>query len=127
AARRGAIEGRVPGKDEKTGAAHQAPDESPAAKTVAHGAALLRLAVDFSLPPLEQALALGARAVLREVVVDQLDVGEPRRLRRQPRLAVRRHLELPGFGTELLRRRGQRPVDELPGALEVARALDDAE
>src|SRR5690348_17958500 len=42
---------------------------------------LLRLAVDFSLPPPEQALAPGARPVLREIVVDQLDVGQARRLR----------------------------------------------
>src|SRR6185436_1891245 len=88
---------------------------------------LLRLAVDFSLPPLEQALALGARAVLREVVVDQLDVGEPRRLRRQLSLSVRRHLELLGVGAELLRLRRQCPVAELLRALEIARALDDAE
>src|SRR5690348_4418434 len=88
---------------------------------------LLRLAVDFSLPPLEQALALGARPVLREIVVDQLDVGEARRLRRQLRLAVRRHLELLGVGAELLRRSRQRPVDELLGALEITGALDDAE
>src|SRR5262249_15229179 len=37
------------------------------------------------------------------------------------------HLELLGLGAQLLRRRRQRPVDELLGALEIARALDDAE
>src|SRR5439155_10187797 len=88
---------------------------------------LLRLAVDLSLPPIEQALALGARAVLREVIADQLDLGELRSLRRQLGLPIRGNLELLGLGAELLRLRRERPVDELARPLQVARALDDAE
>src|SRR5439155_773249 len=88
---------------------------------------LLRLAIDLFLPSLEQPLALRLRAVFREIIVDQLDLGELGSLGRQLGLQVGRHLELLVVGTDLLGRSGQRPVDELLGVVEAARALDDAE
>src|SRR6267143_4602112 len=90
-------------------------------------APLLRLAVDLFLPPVDQPLALRFRAVLREVVVDQLDLGELRRLRGQLGLRVRGHLELLVVGAELLRRGRERPVEELLRVVQVACALDDAQ
>src|SRR5207247_10547859 len=43
---------------------------------------LPRQTIDLLLPPVDQPLPLGLGAVLREVVGDQLDLGELRRLRR---------------------------------------------
>src|SRR5437667_12373346 len=88
---------------------------------------LLRLAIDLFLPSLEQPLALRLRAVLREIVVDQLDLGELGSLGRQLGLQVGRHLELLVVGTDLLGRSGQRPVDRLLVVDDAARALDDGE
>src|SRR5712692_4875180 len=69
---------------------------------------LLRLAIDLFLPSLEQPLALHLRPVLREVVVDELDLCELGRLGGQLGLHVRRHLELFAVGAELLGRGCQR-------------------
>ena len=80
---------------------------------------------DLLVPALEQALALGGRAVLREVVVDELDVGDLRRQRRDRRADVRRNLELLRLRAQRLRLRRQRPVVELLRVVQVARALDD--
>ncbi len=68
----------------------------------------------------EQAAALGRRAVLGEVVVDQLDVGELGRLRRDRRRLVGRHLVGLRRGAERLRLGRQRPVVPLLGVVEVA-------
>ena len=81
--------------------------------------------VDFLLPALEQALALGGRAVLGDVVVDDLDVGEIRNLRRQRHVAVGRDRVFLDVEPDLLRVGGQRPVEEFLRVVEVARALDD--
>ena len=51
-------------------------------------AALLRQRVDLLVPPGEQARALGGGAILREVVVNELDLGKLRRERRHGRVLV---------------------------------------
>src|SRR5947207_1603041 len=60
-------------------------------------------AADFPVPALQQPLAFRGRPVLREVVVDELDVGHLRRQRRNRRTDVRRQLELLGLRAERLR------------------------
>src|SRR5919106_1267401 len=82
--------------------------------------------VHLVVPLLEQARALVRAAVLLEVVVDELDLLQIRGLRRRHRIRVRGHLVRLRLGGELLCLRGQRPVVPLPGALRIARALDDA-
>src|SRR6185312_162880 len=74
--------------------------------------ASLRSRVDLSFPALEQALALRRRSVLGGVVVDQLDVGKTRHLRRQRNRAVGRYRVLLDVETDLLRFLRQRPVEE---------------
>src|SRR5215472_18780249 len=82
---------------------------------------------DFLVPSREQARALRGRAELREVVVDELDLGEFGRQRRHGRVLVRwklvRHL---GLEPDRLRLRRERPVVTLLGVVHVLRTLDDA-
>ena len=80
---------------------------------------------DLLVPALQQALALGGRAVLREIVVDELDVGELRRQWGNRRGDVGRDLELLRLVAQCLGLRRQRPIDELLRLVQVARALDD--
>src|SRR5690348_1619917 len=72
---------------------------------------LLRQRRDLLVPAREEARTLGRRAVLGEVVIDELDVGKLRRERRHRRALVRRKLirdlRLEADG---LRLRRQRPV-----------------
>src|ERR1700757_2542913 len=79
---------------------------------------------DLLVPLGEQPRALRRRAVLREIVVDELDLGEFRRLRRGARVLVGwnlvGHLRL---RTDALRLRGKRPVVPLLGVLHVLGAL----
>src|SRR5262245_10200927 len=81
-----------------------------------------REAVDLLLPLVEQASPLDGRAELLEVVVDQLDLREPRRLLRHLRAPIRRHLELLAARPQRLGRRGERPVHEAARAFGIARA-----
>src|SRR5262245_30134255 len=85
-----------------------------------------REAVDLLLPLVEQASPLDGRAELLEVVVDQLDLREPRRLLRHLRTPIRRHLELLAARPQRLGRRGERPVHEAARAFGIARAAHDA-
>src|SRR4030095_6173581 len=50
-------------------------------RTIGRVSSSLGDAADFLVPALEQALAFGRRSVLREVVVDELDIGDLRRQR----------------------------------------------
>src|SRR2546425_4283716 len=80
---------------------------------------------DVLFPPVEQPLARLARAELREVVVDDLDVGELRHLRRQRHAAVGGNRVLLDVEADFLAIDGQRPVDEFPRRVGIARAFDD--
>src|SRR5712692_4569751 len=86
-----------------------------------------RQRVDLLVPLVEQAPALGRGAVLLEVVFDQLDVTELGRFLRNLGAAIGRRLELLASRPQRRSGRGERPVLELLGALEVARAVDHAE
>ena len=101
------------------------PHRRPRRPAAASGAPYFGSVFTSCVPLGEQAAALGRRAVLGEVVVDELDVGELGRLRRDRRRLVRRHLVGLRVGAERLRLGRQRPVVPLLGAVEVARALDD--
>src|SRR5688572_26011728 len=54
---------------------------------------LLRQVLDLVIPLRQQAAAFRRRTIFGEVVVDQLDVAETRRLLGQERVLVGRHLE----------------------------------
>ncbi len=80
----------------------------------------------FVVPLLQQPRTLGRRAVLSKVVVDQFDVAELGRLRRDRSLLVRRHLEALHAAADGLRFGRQRPVVPLARVGQVLGALDDA-
>src|SRR5689334_10322976 len=90
-------------------------------------ASLFRERGDLTIPALEQALALGRSAVLREVVIDQLDLRDFGRVRRDWRVDVRWELILVALRRQRLCFGRKRPVDEFLGDIEVARTFHDGE
>ena len=82
------------------------------------GAPLLRKTVDVLLPALQEATALGRGAILGEVVIDELHLGQLGRLGRQRRRSVGRDLILLGLGADALGIGGEGPIGPAPGVAE---------
>src|SRR5207248_10951943 len=108
-----------------TGRTGSQPLPARAIRAVAAASGSSRRRVDFPFPALEQPFALGGRAVLREVVIDDLDRRQRRHLRRQLDVAIGRNREFLHVEADLLALRRQRPVDELARRFRIVRALDD--